>query len=830
MLTSAACKCIQAAHFYLRVMIMNRKIEILAPAGSFESMVGAINAGADAVYMGGHKFGARAFANNPDEDRLMEAIDFVHLHNKKLYLTVNTLMKDKELENQLFDYLKPLYLHGLDAVIVQDMGAATAIRRWFPDLDIHASTQMTVVSKDHALSLKELGITRIVPARELNYEEITHLKEAFGGEIECFVHGALCYCYSGQCLLSSLLGGRSGNRGRCAQPCRLPYGLMENDKIINSNKENYILSPKDICTLDIIPQLIECGIDSFKIEGRMKKPEYAALVSHMYRKYVDLYERVGKEKYVVDENDKRALMDLYNRGGFTDGYYHTHNGRLMMSLSRPNHFGSLVGKVVKTDKTGVTIETSSELYASDVLLIEGCEDKDSITLKQGLKTQQKLVLKCNKKVSNGASVYRLRNQHLIDDVYDQFLDFSFDSDQKLASNNKNQENIYVSLTLYKDFPATMYLSVDGFETTVTGAVVEAAKNHPQTKESIAKQINKTGNTPFKIEKLDILMEDDIFIPMQALNQLRRDGLESLKQVILNSYRRLDNCCPDVSSEHKERVAQTSSALIKQTVLISELYMADAVLKAKEAGKTIERVYIENWLFTQKSLMEYVSKIQKAGIQCYLAFPHVFRESSNHKWKALAKSDVFQIFDGYLIRNIESLQFLKDIENQKPIISDASLYGMNQQAVDYYLSLGISKTTFPVELNSKELEHMDNHNSEMNVYGYQHVMLSAQCLRKTMKRCLLNRNLKETDLYLKDRYDVRFRVKTVCEHCYNIIYNSQPLVLYDQMDKIKRIAPDSVRYTFTCETPEQIFNVLTKENYMPDKKIGFTRGHFNRGVE
>ncbi len=809
---------------------MNSKIEILAPAGSFESMVAAINAGADAVYMGGHKFGARAFANNPDEDHLLEAIDFVHLHEKKLYLTVNTLMKDKELENQLYDYLKPLYLHGLDAVIVQDMGAARAIHRWFPDLDIHASTQMTVVSKDHAHSLKELGIRRIVPARELSYQEIKHLKEAFGGEIECFVHGALCYCYSGQCLFSSLLGGRSGNRGRCAQPCRLPYNLIEDGKIINSNKENYVLSPKDICTLDIIPQLIECGIDSFKIEGRMKKPEYAALVSFMYRKYVDLYEQVGKDKYIVDENDKKALMDLYNRGGFTDGYYHTHNGRSMMSLSRPNHFGNLVGKVVKTDKTGVTIETSAEMYPSDILLIEGCDDKDSITLKQGCKPRQKMLLKYNKKVSNGSKVYRLRNQHLIDDIYDRFLDFSFDVDGKLVSNNKNQENIYVSLTLYKDLPATMHLSYKQFHTTVSGIVVEKAKNQPQTKESIIERIKKTGNTPFKIEKLDILMDEDIFIPMQALNQLRRDGLESLKNVILNSYRRLDNTCPDRYINTSNNINMSNVTTIKRNVLVSDFYMIDSILKAVEKGIEIKRIYLENWLISQKNLKENVFKIKNAGVQCFLAFPHVFRETSKEKWMILKKSNIFDLFDGFLIRNIESFQFIKEIGLEKMIVGDASLYGMNAQAVKYYRDLGISQTTLPVELNYKELERMDNKNCEMNIYGYQHVMLSAQCLRKTMKRCLLSGNSKTSDWFLKDRYDMQFRIKTVCEHCYNIIYNSQPLVLYDQMDKIYHIAPESVRYTFTCETAEQIYHILTNNNYMPDKKVGFTRGHFNRGVE
>ncbi len=268
----------------------SKKIEILAPAGSYGSFMAAVTAGADAVYAGGPRFGARAFADNFTEEQLLSAIDYAHLHGRKFYLTVNTLLKDAELE-ELHEYLEPLYRQGLDAVIVQDIGVLSFVREHFPGMDIHASTQMTVTNTEGALFLKEQGAVRVVPARELALEEVYDIVEQTGLEMECFVHGALCYCYSGQCLLSSLIGGRSGNRGQCAQPCRLPY-------TVNGKKE-YTLSLKDICTLELIPELVDAGIDSFKIEGRMKKPEYVALVTAMYRKYTDMYLQKGREGFAV---------------------------------------------------------------------------------------------------------------------------------------------------------------------------------------------------------------------------------------------------------------------------------------------------------------------------------------------------------------------------------------------------------------------------------------------------------------------------------------------------------------------------------------------------
>ncbi|MFQ9388087.1 MAG: peptidase U32 family protein [Coprococcus sp.] len=258
-----------------------REIEVLAPAGSFDTMKAAYKAGADAVYMGGPMFGARAYADNADAGQMLSAIDYAHLHGRKLYMTVNTLLKNTEIEGQLEDYIRPFYEQGLDAVIVQDLGVMEMIHTLFPDMAIHASTQMTVCGTDYGKWLRDHGASRIVTPRELDLSEIADMKQQTGVEIETFVHGALCYCYSGQCLMSSMIGGRSGNRGRCAQPCRLPWTFRSDSR----EKSGYLLSPKDLCSLQLLPDLIDAGVDSLKIEGRMKKPEYAALTAYLYRKY-----------------------------------------------------------------------------------------------------------------------------------------------------------------------------------------------------------------------------------------------------------------------------------------------------------------------------------------------------------------------------------------------------------------------------------------------------------------------------------------------------------------------------------------------------------------
>lgn len=332
---------------------MIKKVELLAPAGNYEAFTGALCAGADAVYLGGVKFGARAYADNFSEEEIRRAVRYAHIFGKKVYLTVNTLVKEREFSS-LYEYISPLYEAGLDGVIIQDLGVWQYIRETFPGMALHASTQMTVTGSRGALLLREIGAARIVPARELSLSEIRSMKEQTGLELECFIHGAMCYSYSGQCLFSSILGGRSGNRGRCAQPCRLPYQILDEAGKPGSG-DGYVLSLKDMCTLSFLPRLLEAGIDSFKIEGRMKRPEYAAGVTAIYRKYIDRYYEKGSLDYRVEEADMDRLRKLYIRDEVQTGYYERHNGREMITVHKPGYLGqeeSLLSEIAGTYLNG----------------------------------------------------------------------------------------------------------------------------------------------------------------------------------------------------------------------------------------------------------------------------------------------------------------------------------------------------------------------------------------------------------------------------------------------------------------------------------------------
>ena len=335
----------------------NKDFELLAPAGSLEILKGVIESGADAVYVGGSMFGARAYANNFTEDELLEAIDFAHLRGVKVYLTVNTLIKNSEF-SKLYDYLLPYYKRGLDAVIVQDIGVVKAIHEYFPSMEIHTSTQMTVTGADGVRFLSQFGVTRVVMAREVSLAEMKRIHEETGMELEAFVHGALCYSYSGQCLFSSILGGRSGNRGRCAQPCRLPY-------TVEGKKDEYILSLKDMCGIKALDKLHDAGVYSLKIEGRMKQLEYACGVVKYYRSYID------SMKPVTDADYDR-IKALGNRCGFTDRYYFDHNGSDMVTYVKPNFVSNAA--VPSPEKRKLSIE-------GELVLREG--EPGSLTVKRG---------------------------------------------------------------------------------------------------------------------------------------------------------------------------------------------------------------------------------------------------------------------------------------------------------------------------------------------------------------------------------------------------------------------------------------------------------------
>ena len=790
--------------------IMKKKIEILSPAGSYDSLKAAIAAGADAVYVGGNRFGARAYADNLSEDQLLEAIDYVHLHGRKLYLTINTLLKEKELKEDLYNYLLPYYRQGLDAVIVQDMGVLRFVREQFPDLPVHASTQMTITNVLGAKLLEELGVERVVTARELQLGEIREIAENTHLEIESFVHGALCYCYSGQCLYSSLIGGRSGNRGQCAQPCRLPY------KVGDGKETQYVLSLKDICTLEYIPQLMEAGINSFKIEGRMKKPEYVALVTAMYRKYVDLYLAKGKEGFSVSLKDRQQLMDLYNIGGFHSGYYETKNGREMVSLTRPNHAGVPALRVVRIDGKRVTAIALTDIHKGDV--IELPDGKENYTFADSINENQKVTFVTHKKqfFNKDQVLNRIRNEQLLEMIRTTIIE-------------KNpKENISGRCMLSLTEPARLILSYGEIKVEVTGETAQEALTQPMDATRIQKQLCKTGNTEFQFKELDVILQGNLFIPMQSLNELRRKGIEALKEKILSSYRRK---MPEKIA-YLETKAENNSAP-HLYVYVEQWEQWETALVAS----SVQRIYVDSnmlediWKTT--GLTELLQRTHQKGKEIYLGMPHIFRADTIRKYTS-SSSQIFDAdWDGMLVRNYESYQFLKELGYKKPIVTDHNLYLFNQYAKAFWRKEGVESTTAPLELNVKELAELGLEYSELIVYGYLPMMISAGCIQKTTAGC----NKQKQTLFLKDRYQKKFAVKNFCDACYNVIYNTLPVVLTDQKMEILSLKPKALRMHFTTETGDVVRDMIHLyddiflqggEPKEPD--IEFTRGHFKRGIK
>lgn len=355
-----------------------KKLELLAPAGSLEICKAVIDAGADAVYLGGNMFGARAYAKNFDQEQLFEALDYAHLFDKKIFLTVNTLLKNHEIDTYLYDYIEPLYKHGLDAAIIQDFGVLSFLHKHFPDLPLHASTQMSITNPYGAKWVQSQGVTRVVTAREVSLPEIRQIYDETHMEIESFVHGALCYCYSGQCLLSSVLGGRSGNRGRCAQPCRLQYDVVDRSNRCYNKNQQFPLSPKDLCTIEFLPEMAQAGVYSYKIEGRMKQIEYAAGVTTIYRKYMDMY-LDNPKNYRVDKRDMESLLNLGNRNGFTKGYYYQRNDKSLLSLSTSAHKSGDAKIVIGEKKSQIPVTISANFITGNPAEITVEDDMFTVT-------------------------------------------------------------------------------------------------------------------------------------------------------------------------------------------------------------------------------------------------------------------------------------------------------------------------------------------------------------------------------------------------------------------------------------------------------------------
>ena len=789
---------------------MSKKVEILSPAGSYESLKAAIAAGADAVYIGGTRFGARAYADNLTQEQLLEAIDYVHLHDRKIYLTINTLLKEQELKNELFEYLLPYYKQGVDAVIVQDIGVLQFVKEQFPDLPIHASTQMTITNVRGAKFLQSLGAERVVTAREMQLSEIEEITKNTDVEIESFVHGALCYCYSGQCLYSSLIGGRSGNRGQCAQPCRLPY------RVNGGEDTQYILSLKDICTLEYIPELVESGIYSFKIEGRMKKPEYVALVTAMYRKYVDLYLEYGRKGFHVEPKDREMLMDLYNRGGSHEGYYHTKNGREMLSLNRPNHAGVPVLQVVRQNGRNVTAKTLVDIHKGDV--IELPDGMENFTFASDVIKGQNTTFVTHKKQTflKNHVLNRTRNESLLNWVNTCIIE------------RKIKQKVNGKLSLSTKDSAKLILTYKDIVVEVIGETAQEAMKQPLDVDRVEKQMRKTGNTSFEFEDLQIELDGNLFMPMQSINELRRTGLEALEEKIIHAYRRSD----------RERISRVDvdekiPRSIPMYVYVERMEQWKEVLKYKK----IARIYLDcnavEKIWKNPEIQSIIDRTHQNGKEIYLGMPHIFRKSAICKYEEGYKNIFGNSWDGVLVRNYESYEFLREHKYGGNIVTDYNLYQFNQYAKEFWKKEMVESTTAPLELNYKELKEVGLENSELVVYGYLPMMISAQCIKNTTEGCKKQKGI----LFIKDRYNKQFAVKNHCDYCYNVIYNTAPVVLIDQKAEIMELNPKAIRMHFTTENIDAMKNMIClyedvfyqgKQVFEPS--IEFTRGHFKRGIK
>ena len=799
-----------------------KQVELLAPAGNYETMLGAFNAGADAVYLGGQGFGARAFADNFTNEEVVDAIRYAHLHGKKIYLTVNTLLKEKEIP-AFKEFFAPFAYAGLDAAIIQDLGIFKIIKENFPWVELHVSTQMTITGPYGAAMLKKLGASRVVPARELTLDELKGIHDYCltiddkGIELETFIHGAMCYCYSGVCLFSSMIGERSGNRGRCAQPCRLPY------KLNGHGKECYPLSLKDMCLVDNIPKLIEAGIDSFKIEGRMKKAEYAAGVTSVYRKYIDKYYEqrakgvTGDITLTSTDSDKKILSGLYLRYQIGEGYYFKHNGADMVTLENPSYNGS--------------------------------------------------------------------DEAVIADIHSKYIEGKLRIPVTMESRLQIGEPAFVSVCAE--------INGERISASATGDVVQKASNRPMLFDDCKKQLTKLGNSEFELKDFSLELDDEgIFMPIKALNSLRRGALEALEKEISKYYGYLDNyensnknSAFSSESDYTEnkngnnksgfKVKYEPSKLKNQLhapklcVSVMNKTQFEAVLEENKKRSNIDRILVDSRIVLDNEELP-----QSNRAEIIVALPYVTRAEKNIPDRYDLKR-IFDIieqnnYDGILVRNMEELSFAIGHGFSGKIIPDYGLYLWNDEAYGMYGEIlkaqGFNEFNLPLELTGREMENtlegiyssilseekrekLEFPTAGIMLYGRVPMMHSANCIRNTFKDCTGKRGKDTTydTIYINDRTGRTIPVTYDCRYCTNIIWNSVPVSLFKKYNKISAMASRynlSYRIDFTLEKKEQLVDILRAyEDLICDNGKGnesaytaklsameYTTGHFERSAD
>ncbi len=839
-----------------------RKVEILSPGGSLYGILGAIAGGCDAVYVGGTKFGARAYADNLSEDLLESMIKLAHLHGKKLYLTVNTLLKEEELEG-LLPFLHPYYELGLDGILVQDLGVAKMSAYAFPALPIHLSTQMNVHSSQSLSLFCEFPVTRIVPARELSLEEIRVLREKTDLEIECFVHGALCYSYSGQCLLSSFLGGRSGNRGRCAQPCR---GLFQDA----GHDPKYALCLKDFCALARIPDLVDAGVDSFKIEGRMKKPAYAAYTAYLYRKYTDLYlesGREGWERYFTDhrrevEQDFLDLSDLYNRGGFCEGYLNRRNGPSMFSFDRPNHYGVQVGEVKRILPGRADASCVREIHPYDVLeLRRNGKSLYEFTVSRGTIHGESLKISLPASVEGRAGdlLFRTRNAQLLNRIERGFLD----------DFPKAQVEGYVSGVCGDRLRLT--ISGSGVTVKTEGGILQPAVSHPLTPQSVERDMRQTGGELCEFSSLSVFLPEDCFLNHSEVKRVRRAGFYAWQNAVLQQFNRTTvpsrvflqagrplAATPPAPGRVQRKLNKNIMDLRENSGPVSTIFPLDVSVSAPEQAEAtlslfrIRRVILPlSW--RRETILSVMERCHQAGKEVFLSFPRICREEVWEEFEAerVREDSLFALADGVMVSDLGAAAYVKSNrffgKPRSRVLLNHTVSITNHAARDFWMTQGFSSYVLNLELTRKERLLLTGEDTTLLIYGHVPVMVTAQCQWQQEGLCAREKNRssgresadpsKTNFRRLTRGEDTSFYAVRCCKFCYQELLTGGPLVLWDLIQKEPDAYPvGRLLYSFTRETGEETAEILAAD-WRSDpaslpylKTNGFTRGHEFSKVE
>ncbi|MBQ4347337.1 MAG: U32 family peptidase [Firmicutes bacterium] len=794
-------------------------MELLSPAGGMKQLHAAVLYGADAVYIGGAGFSARSYAANFTMEELAEAVDYCHLRGAKLYLAINTLVKDAE-RKDFFELAARGYELGVDAFIMQDLGMAGLIKKAMPDIPLHASTQLTAASLEDALFLKAQGFDRVILSRELSLEEIKNIAKNSGIEVECFVHGALCVSYSGRCLMSSFLGGRSGNRGRCAQPCRLPYTLYHGyDKILEGN----LLSPKDIRALGMLSELESAGVAAVKLEGRMKNPQYVAGVTGVYRKYLDM----PSEK--SESADEKILAQLFNRGGFTEGYFKNHSGADMMSLSRTKSVGLLAGHIDKYDPKSkrVTMRTREPFVPGDGIEVwTEREPHPGCNITKSSKAGEVISFVLEGDIKKNQPVYKTYDKHLSDE-----LDAGISRDTRKLS-------VKGSARIAAGEPMSLYLEDErGISVSVLGEAPQIADKSPVGPERIAAQLKKTGAAGFEISSLKLDCADNIYIGISALNSLRRSATDELSKKIAASYRReRPQNIFDKKPASKKRVRKLLNVGVSKLIQFKEALNSECV----------NIIILEPNMELLPEFSRLIDEGHSKGKEIWIALPAITRDIPDEKKRL--ENILSQKADGFLIRAMGQKEQVK--ATGRPFAVDYCLNVFNSEAAAFWREQGAKRTALSPELNVRELKFCADRDSELFIYGYVPLMTTVQCPIGTAnnkplgeKHCKLCG--KSEGFSLRDRKGERFPIITDCVACMARIMNVKPLFALKFFDEIDAVPAGFVRADFTLEgvlDTRQILEGIEAALSGKEKaqalrtlvrKMGdneSTKGHYFRGVE